>query len=60
MFSDAQKSDLVRRCENGEGVVAIIKSFGLDEDRALEWCKKNFRSELKAAKQVQLAQKVAG
>lgn len=57
MFTEAQKRDLVERCIAGEPVRAIIGSFGLDIDQAMEWLKKNYRSEMKAAKQEQIAGK---
>lgn len=55
MFTDQQKAELVDRCKNGEGVRAIIQSMGLDPDKGIDWLKKNYRSEMKAAKQEQIA-----
>ena len=60
MFSDAQKAALIERSENGEGIVAILQSFGIEENQGLEWLKQNFSAEVKAAKQVQVSRRVAG
>lgn len=47
---------ILRRSEDGEGVIAVIRSMGLDEDATLEGLKP-YHDMLKAAKVVQRARK---
>lgn len=57
MFSPEQKADLVERCKAGEGLRDIVQSLGVDPDQGMRWLQQNYRTEMRAAKQEQVARR---
>lgn len=54
MLTDAQLSELLDRSKNGEGVMSILRSMGINPYEGTDWLQKSHINAVESAKKEQL------
>ena len=57
MLTDRQMEELVRRSQDGEAVMAILESMGINRYTGTDWLQRHRRDEVIAAKKEQIRRK---